>query len=71
MGDGSRENQLLLEPLEHAGMAGQLRPDHLQRNQAIQFLVACLVDRSHSAFAQQFENLVTAGEQAAEFERQP
>ena len=70
MSDGPCENQLLFEPLENARMSSQLRPDHLQRNQAIDLLVSCFVDRPHPAFAKQFENLVTIGDYTADFKRQ-
>lgn len=70
MCDGPRENQFLLEAGENVGLAGQLRADHLQRNQAIEFLVARLVDRPHSTFAEQFQDFVTAGDEVAGLEGQ-
>ncbi len=62
VGHVPRQNQFLLEALQNAGISRKLGTNHLQRDDAIQFLIACLVDGTHAALAQRFQNAVTPGE---------
>src|SRR5215468_4572987 len=57
------ENQFLLEPLQDARIRSQFRPDHLERNGAVEFLVACLVNRTHAALPQDLQNLIASADQ--------
>ena len=71
MRDLACEQQLLFESLQHPRMAGQFRPDDLQGDQPVQFAITRLVNRAHSAFAQQLNDLVTVGDEIAREQRLP
>src|SRR6202171_4716164 len=53
------EDQLLFEAAEDFRIAGEVRADQLQSNEASEFCVARLINGAHSALPEQFENLVT------------
>src|SRR5258708_1464566 len=48
----ARQDQFLFEAAQNFGLVRELRANDLQRDHAIHFAVASLVDRSHTAFAQ-------------------
>ena len=59
------KTDLLLETVDDGGVAGQLRPDHLQGHQPVQLPVLRLVDGAHAAGAKNGENLIAPGEDGA------
>src|SRR5512132_2102877 len=59
------ENEFLLEPLQDARIRSQFGPDDLQRNRAVEFLIAGLVNRAHTTLSENFQNLVASTQQSS------
>ena len=62
MSDLSGEDQFLLKSLKNLAIGGEVGPDDFERDQAIDLDVFCLVDGSHAAFAQFFQDFITRAE---------
>ena len=54
-----RQKQFLLEAVNDGLAAGQVRTNHFQCHQTIQFEVASLVNRTHAALTEDLQNFVT------------
>ena len=58
MGDPLGQPQFLLEAVNDRGILRQVGTNHLQRDHAIEFQIARLVDRAHAALPQRLQDLV-------------
>ena len=67
MRDFARQDQLLFEAAKNFGMAGELGTYQFERDQALEFGVARLVDRAHAALAEQLKNFEAFGEKSSGF----
>src|SRR6266705_780487 len=65
VGDLASEEQFLLEAVENSLIAGKIGPNDFQGDWPTQLAVHGFVDRAHSAFAQNFENFVSLGQNRA------
>ena len=63
--ESRRDVSLLEEPLSGEGIGGELYRQELERHGAAQLRVVGTIDRSHSATAEFFDDLVTVCEQSA------
>ena len=63
------KDELLLETSQNLRIRRHLRANDLQGNFAIQFAVHRLVYRSHSSFTEEFENLVSVGNDGSDLQQ--
>src|SRR5579864_5557561 len=59
------QDEFLLEALKNFRVAGQFRPDNFDSNYAVEFEVLRLVNRTHTAFAENLQNLVAVSNDGA------
>ena len=65
VGHPARQEDLTLEALQHIRLRSHLGPDHFECHGAVQLAVACLVDCSHPALAEERQDLVAGSETRA------
>ena len=70
MRDVAGENELLLEALQNRGISRQFGTDNLERDQAVEFAVAGLVDGAHAALPEHAQNFVAFTEKHARLQTQ-
>src|SRR5713226_4450843 len=63
-----RQDEFLLETSQDFRMTGEVGTNHLQRNRALQFDVARLVDGPHPALTEQLKDFVAVAEHAPRLE---
>ena len=63
-----RQDQFLLEALENRWGVREFRTNDFQSDQAIEFAVLGLVNRSHATFAQQMKDLVSPAQHSPRLE---
>ncbi len=63
-----RGHQFLLESRQDRGIAGHLRADQFQGHYAFHFAVFRFIDRSHSAFAEQRQNLIAPAKDVSQLQ---
>ena len=69
VGDLGGQQQFLLEAVNDGLVAGQIRPDHFQSHHAVQFAVSRLVNRAHSAFAQNLQDFIALAQDCSGLKR--
>jgi hypothetical protein len=62
VGNFASEDQLLFEPAEDFRIAGEVRANQLEGNEAFELRIARLVNGAHSALAEQCEDFVAIGQ---------
>src|SRR5438552_13133557 len=69
VGNLASEEQFLLEAVKNSLIAGKIGPNDFQGYWPTQLAVHGFVNRAHSAFAQNFENFVSLGQNRARLKR--